>query len=162
VFGMTSRKRDNAYYLDQLRKRSPDIHRRYLAGEFKSGAAAFRAAGLRKSPSTLNALRRAWRNASLADQTAFAAEVSLLSRSVPSAAPAITTPTTVCGPDQRLTPDGVLRIQDIMAARGLGSGDVMAEMGFKRLDASLGMAIRRTTRIQPALAKALQSWSDRH
>lgn len=49
-------------------------------------------------------------------------------------------------------------IRDIMAHRKMKSGDVMRELGFKPLDASLGMALSRGTQLQPDLIKGLERW----
>jgi hypothetical protein len=57
------------------------------------------------------------------------------------------------------------RIPVIMTRRRLNDADVMRELGFKPLDASLWSAIRREkepTRIRPELAKALEKWLDKN
>jgi len=45
-----------------------------------------------------------------------------------------------------------------MSKRHLKMGDVMAEMGFPRLNASLGMALTRGTQLQPSVIEALEKW----
>ncbi len=50
------------------------------------------------------------------------------------------------------------RIEEIIAKRHLKVGDVMAEMGFKKLNASLGRALHREDRLQPDVIMALEKW----
>ena len=60
--------------------------------------------------------------------------------------------------DRKLVPDAIARVKDIMSKRRLKLGDVMDEMGFIRLDASLGMALRQKTRLRPEMIAALEKW----
>ncbi len=160
---MAGRKRDNAYYLGLVERRDPGIFARYRAGDM-TAAEAIRAAGVKTPPKAIHALRRAWKAASAADRTIFAAEVGL----VPAGAVTgpLSTPTavtvTICNPDGRLTRDGARRIQEIMDKRGITTGGIMKEIGLDPLDASLGQALRHSSRIKQALAEAVQVWVDRH
>lgn len=45
-----------------------------------------------------------------------------------------------------------------MAMRQLKPGDVMSEMGFSRLNASVGMALARGTQLNPDVVKSLEQW----
>lgn len=60
--------------------------------------------------------------------------------------------------DGRLLPAPKKRIEEIVAKRRLRVGDVMAEMGFPKLNASLGRAFHRGDRLQPHVVAALQKW----
>lgn len=52
----------------------------------------------------------------------------------------------------------VVRIDETMSRRRLKIGDVMAEMGFVHLNASLGRALARGTQLQSNLILALEKW----
>lgn len=60
--------------------------------------------------------------------------------------------------NRRLLPLTVARIDEIVSKRHLKIGDVMAEMGFARLNASLGMALAGGTKLQPYVINALEKW----
>lgn len=45
-----------------------------------------------------------------------------------------------------------------MAKRKLKPGDVMFEMGYLRLNASVGMALARGTQLTPQVIKSLEQW----
>ena len=62
--------------------------------------------------------------------------------------------------DRKHEPWAVDRIREIMTIRGIRNGNVMDEMGFKRLNASLGMALARGTQLQPTMIEALKLWLD--
>lgn len=57
-----------------------------------------------------------------------------------------------------LTQAAVAEIQAIMARRKMKPGEVMKEMGFKSLNASLPRALERGTKLQPAVLAALEDW----
>jgi DNA invertase Pin-like site-specific DNA recombinase len=50
------------------------------------------------------------------------------------------------------------RISKIMEVRSLKPGDVMAETGFKRLDAALWNALKRRRRVNPAMSDKVAAW----
>jgi hypothetical protein len=60
--------------------------------------------------------------------------------------------------DQKLTVPATRRIEEIMSKRRLKPGDVMAEMGYPKLDASVSMALVRGTKLRPDVIAALESW----
>lgn len=45
-----------------------------------------------------------------------------------------------------------------MLRRGMSMGAVMDELGFKRLNPSLGLALRQNSRLQPDMIAALEKW----
>jgi hypothetical protein len=57
-----------------------------------------------------------------------------------------------------LLPAAKARIEEIMANRGLEKGEVMAEIGYNPHDQSVSRALRRLTRLQPDVIKALEKW----
>jgi len=50
-------KRDNAYYLERLRRDHPGVYRDYQAGKYRNLSAALVAAGLRKDRNGLEGLK---------------------------------------------------------------------------------------------------------
>lgn len=63
--------------------------------------------------------------------------------------------------DQRFTPDGKERLKKAMETRGMvwrKYADLLEEMGFKRLNASIAMADLDGRRISQEMSKALEVW----
>lgn len=149
--------RDNAYYEARLERDHPTIYADLKAGKYRTVTDAALAAGLKTKRSRLHELKNAWNKASHAEQREFLKWLSA-SRSVvhPVSAPLI--PLAPIAINRCLVPLAVARIDEIMSRRHLKMGDVMAEMGIPRLNASLGMALARGTRLQPNLIAALEKW----
>jgi hypothetical protein len=59
------------YYASVIKRDHPEIHRRMLAGEFKSVYAAAVEAGIRKQITPLDQLQKAWRKASDDERQSF-------------------------------------------------------------------------------------------
>lgn len=170
-------KRDNDYYLQRLRDDFPAIYADYLAGKFKNAAAAFVAAGLRKPKSGLDHLRSAWKKASRSERRDFKLEIGCIgpggsSRSQTSGAkaPPSSPPsgTQVAGPKPLqaggyLSVDSIDHLRVVMSRRNMKIGDVMAEMGFKKLNTSVALAMGRGAQIRdPAVLAALETWLARN
>ena len=145
--------RSNDYYLERLRLDRPDILRDLLAGKYSSAAAAFRDAGLKKPRTRLQELKNAWSKASRAECDEFKAFIGC-------ATPPVATPpsTAPFSSDCRLSVTVVRQIKAIMLRRGMTMGAVMDELGFKRLNPSLGLALRQNSRLQPDMITALEKW----
>lgn len=152
---LKKQKRDNDYYLGRLEKEHPSIHADLLAGKYGSARAALEAAGLRKPTSVLSSLKTAWSKASAAERAAFLRDIG----AVPSATSGSSAAPIAVG--RRLTPAAKLKITTIMDSRNMTMGDVMDELGMKRLNPSLGMALSRDTEISAAMIKALEAWLGR-
>lgn len=166
--------RSNRYYLDRLRRDHPTVFADYKAGKFKNASEAFQAAGLRKKPSALDALRSAWSKATPAEKAAFSEEIGCTSSVGPSPAPlaarkvaagsatksrAPVSGTSAIHVAGYLTPDAVTRIKDAMARRGIRTGTVMREIGHNAFNPSLGMAMNQGLRIHdPATLEELTKW----
>lgn len=147
-----SRRRDRLYWLKRLRAEYPG-----LAEQVDRGALTVRAACIKarliKSPSRLDALKREWKKANLSDKRAF---IMWLKASV-SGKPRIE-PLTASG---YLTTAAIKQIHKIMADECLKPGQVMAQMGFKRLDPRLGFALRGDRKVNPEFAEKLEAWLSR-
>lgn len=159
---MAKPKRDNTYYLGVVEKKHPAIYARYLAGEFKSAAAAILAAGVRQPPKQIHALKRAWKNATATERAEFLSIVGLRTSGAASTPlPSHSLPP-ITDVEGRLTSDGKHWIIEIMTKRRLTMGLVMEELGQKRLNASVGRAMNQGHRLKSDLAASLQAWVDRH
>jgi hypothetical protein len=158
-------KRDNAYYFERLKSDFPSIHADWLAGAYPTVDAALKAAGLKKARTRLQELTNAWKHATVAEQSEFKRQIGC---AAPPPMPIPTpTPTTASGtlpiswapaPDRLLLPVERDRIQEIMKLRKMRHGDVMDEIGFKRLNPALGMAILHGYQLQPEMLEALRKW----
>lgn len=151
-------KRDNAYYEKQLQSRFPAIHSDYRVGKYSSLREALIAAGIKQPRSRLHELKNAWNKATLAERREFTRWLRIrIGAAVlsPATGGNVGRPLAV---DSRLEMWAVSRIETIMTSRRLSMGDVMNEMGFLKLDASLAMAMRKGTRLQPAVVSALGKW----
>jgi hypothetical protein len=170
-------KRDNHYYLERLRDECPAIYADYQAGKFKNAAAAFVAAGLRKTKSDLDDLRSAWKKASQSDRSTFKVEIGCIGSVSATSGPVVknssgarasasiglaaaTNPVHTHG---YLAKDTVAQIEAVIARRRIKVSEMMAEMGFKKLNPALGLALNRGSQIRdPAVLAALENWLTRN
>jgi hypothetical protein len=158
----TPQKRDNQYYLDRLRNEHPSVYTDLQAGRFKNATEALVVAGLRKRRTALDLLTLEWGKASSAEKDAFKRHIGCLA---PSAQPLTTAkiqpvaavPISSRG-KRRLPPALKAVVREVMDRRNLKVGQVMSEIGFASLDASLGGALSRDTQIQDKMVRALELW----
>ena len=165
-------KRDNAYYLERLRKDHPGVYRDYQAGKYRNLSAALVAASLRKDRNGLEGLKSIWMKASQADRDAFKAFIGCVAPPAAIVVPAVSMPapkpvtSAIHGTAPR-SPSSSLRtlppaladeIRVIMDRRGITTGPVMSEMNLDPRNPSLGTALHRRTRVQESLIKALEIW----
>ncbi len=152
--------RDSAYYEGRLKREFPAIYSDLKAGKYRTVTEAAVAAGIKQTRTRLHELKNAWTKADGIERRAFLdwliAEGVLTTRAAPTrrvhSGPALATS------DRYLTEPASKRIREIMARRHLKMGDVMFEMGFPKLNASLGMALHRNTQLQPDLLAELEKW----
>lgn len=150
-------KRDNAYYEKQLQKLHPSIHADYLAGKYPSLNQALHVAGIRKPRTRLSELKNAWEKAQPTEQRQF---LQWLQKQgalrTPLSGPVSSN--SVVAADRRLESWAIARIEEIMTKLNLMMGDVMHEMGFKKLNPSLGNAMRHGSKLSPEVIAALEIW----
>lgn len=150
----SKRKRDNAYYLRRLEKDFPALHAKWLSGGYSSPRKAFLEAGLMKDPERLNQLKRLWGKSSSTDRHDF---IAWLKAKRPPKVAAAPRSFVLLEPDRTLTVDASTRVKLIMMNRGVRMGTAMDELGLKRLDPSLGLALRGF-KVRPVLEAALSRW----
>lgn len=150
-------KRDSAYYEERLRLEFPAIYSDLQAGKLRTITEAAIAAGLKKTRTRLHELKNAFEKAEKSEQTAFLGWLAAQGFTIASSSSKGTGGSGIAM-DGRLSSATKKRIEEIIAKRRLKVGDVMAEMGFPRLNASLGLALRQSTRLQPDVITALQKW----
>ena len=159
---MPKQKRDNSYYLDRLKRERPDIHADLQAGKFRNASEAFVLAGLRKPRTPLDQLISAWAKAGPAERDAFLRRLTAMPVSphgphpAPGAPPA--TLTARNAPQPPLSLAEIADIRAIMDRRKIKNGDIMREIGLDPLDASLGVALSRGTRLRDDLLVRLRPW----
>lgn len=151
--------RDRAYYEERLKRDHPSVYADLKAGKHHTVTDAAIAAGLKKVRTRLLELKNAWAKAHPREQDAFLKWLKV-SGAVPPGFPAATP---VIGPaglaiDRQLTPAACRRIKLIMLKRHLAVGELMVELGYPALNASVGMALARGTRLQPDVIAALEKW----
>lgn len=153
-------KRDNAYFEERLKRDHPVIYADLKAGKYLTVTDAAFAAGLKTARTRLHELKNAWSKASSSERDDFLQWLAGagVTFSPTAAAPTFGTGIAAIAVGQRLTAPTSDRIGEIMLKRGLKAGDVMAEMGYSKLDASVGMALVRGTKLRPDVIKALESW----
>ncbi|WP_312470144.1 hypothetical protein [Brucella sp.] len=149
--------RNAAYYENRLKRDHPAIYADLKAGKYRTVADAAIAAGLRNRRTRLHELKNAWSKASPVEQREFLNWLRASRAVVPSIAVASPSLAPIAV-NRCLVPLAVARIDEIMFKRHLKMGDVMFEMGFERLNASLGMALARGTQLQPTVIAALEKW----
>ena len=148
-----AKKRDSAYWLARLRSEHPPLARKVAHGDITVRKACIHA-GLISPPSRLVALKREWNGASVAERKEFV----LWARGVrPSSSPA-----SLLGGDGYLSGATIKRIRRVMVATGQKSGDVMYEMGLKRLDPRLGFALQREWKPGNEFLAKLTRWLATH
>jgi hypothetical protein len=151
--------RDSAYYEERLKREHPSIYADLKTGKYQTVTEAAIAAGLKTLRTRLQELKNAWSKASATERDDFAQWLAGLGVTTSSASAASTSGVvTLTTSDRKLSPPASKRINDIMSKRRLTPGDVMAEMGFSKLDASIAMALARGTKLRPDVITALESW----
>lgn len=150
--------RDSSYYEERLKRDHPSVYADLKSGKFKTVAEAATAAGLKRPRTRTHELKNAWSKASASEQSDFLRWLATLGITLP---PSATPPPRLAfkvAIDRKLTPAATLRIKDVLAKRGLEKGEFMAEMGFKPHDQSVSLALRRSTRLQLDVIRALENW----
>lgn len=150
-------KRDSAYYEERLKRDHPTIYADLRAGRHRTVADAAIAAGMKKVRTRLHELKNAWSKADAAEQRDFLRWLAAAGVSLPAATGTSSSSTSITI-DRRLTAAASRRIEEIVLKRSLKAGDVMAELGFSKLNASVGMALARGTQLRPDVIAALEKW----
>lgn len=150
-------KRDNVYYEERLKNEFPAILADLKAGKHRTITDAAIAAGLKKPRTRLQELKNAFGKASRSEQSAFLGWLAAQGYLV-STTPASSISGSTIAKDRKLVPATEKRILEIMNKRGLKIGDVMAEIGYPKLNASLGLALSRGDRLQPDMIAAINKW----
>lgn len=155
---MKPQKRDNAYFEDRLRLKHPAVHADFLKGIHRTLADALIVAGMRKPRSRLHELKNAWDKASQPERDEFI-------RHIGGSPPVATTSSRLPMPflvHRRLTSPAIAAIMKFMDDRKLKMGEVMVLIGRDSLNASVGMALQRNTKIRQDLGKDLETLLTAH
>lgn len=157
-------KRDRAYFERRLRAEFPAIYNDLLAGKYGTVNAAASAAGLVKSPSPLDHLKRAWRKASTAERKEF---IKWVRGTASYSTPGTGLIRSAVTPDSYVEQWAIDRIYEVMDKRGIDQRDVSRELRAAKAslidpdDQSLWRAIgskRGKTRIGHDMIASLEQW----
>lgn len=148
-----AQKRDNVYYLQRLKTRRPDLYRECQAKRMTVSAAR-KQAGLGAERTRLHELKNAWTKATPDERRAFRDWLR-----GPVSGTAATRPVkTAFNRDGLMLVWARKRIADLMDRRGLSSGQLALELGLDPRNTSVMMAVRRSTKLAPATAAAVDIW----
>jgi len=155
-------KRDSAYYEARLQRDHAAIYSDFKAGKYLTITDAAVAAGLKKRRTNLQEMANAWSKATASERADFLQLLAGKGVVFPSvlSQPVVGTVIATIAVNQKLTVSTSDRIKEIMSKRRLKPGDVMAEMGYPRLDASVATALARETKLRPDVISALENWLD--
>jgi hypothetical protein len=150
-------KRDNAYYLQRLKKDWPALYREVQSGRM-SVAEARRRAGLGGHRTRLHELKNGWTHATPSERSKF---ISWARSTLPAAPAPMPAAKTAWAGDERMLDWAKRRIPEVMRRRKLSYAQLADEVGISRLDASLAGAIARDNRVKsPATRAAMDRWLD--
>lgn len=149
---MPKQKRDNEYYRQRLKTVAPALYKRVLAGEI-SVTKARRLAGLGGTRTRLSELLNSWSKATAAEKRKFIEVITGRSPS-PAAKPA----RAAFDADGLMLSWAAERIAQILERRRMSPGDMSVELGLKRLNASVGNAMRGDVRVKESTRIAVEKW----
>lgn len=149
-------RKDNAYYLNRLRRDFPQVYADHLSGKHRTVRDARRAAGILSERTPLHELNNAWRKASAVERQAFRASIG--SSSGPPAPSSGSHPPSAVDIHGHLTPGAVARIEQILSRRKIDLKAARAQMGLSPHNQALSMAIIRNWKINAPTAARLDAW----
>lgn len=148
-------KRDNAYYLQRLKKDWPALYREVQDGRLRV-ADARRRAGLGGNRTRLHELKNAWTHATPSERSKF---ISWARSTLPAAPVLVPTTRTAWSSDNRMLDWAKRRVPELMRRLSLSGVQLADQLGISRLDMSLARAIARDNRVKsPATRAALDRW----
>lgn len=153
----TKRKRDNAYFEERLKRDHPSIHADLVDGKYPTVVEAAMAAGLKEPKARLQKLKNAWSKSTDAERNDFLIWLAATG-ALPAASSAAETSPASISTGRYLLPATVASINHIMAKRSIGAGEIMSEIGFSRLDPSLGLALSQGYSLRLVVMAALENW----
>jgi hypothetical protein len=152
---MATQKRDNAYYLQRLKTVRHDLYLEVQAGRM-SVAAARKIANLGGNRTRLHELRNAWRHATTKQRQDFLTWAGLAPLVVRATTVA---PTTAWAADMTMHDWAKRRLEEILSRRSMSYGNLADELGIKRLNASISMAVTRGTKVKSSSSRdAVDRW----
>ncbi|MGB3877371.1 MAG: hypothetical protein WA980_16095 [Shinella zoogloeoides] len=149
--------RNSAYYEERLIRDHPEIYADLVGGKYQTITEAAMVAGLKKPRTRLHELKNAWTKASNLEQEEFLAWLTTIGALPPVSSNVGARPASISS-GRYLLPATVARINHIKTKRGMTTGDTMGEMGFSKLDASLGNALLNGHGLRLKVIEALEKW----
>ena len=152
-------KRDANYYRERLRRDHPTVFAGLGDGTYRSVRAAAIKAGLIRQPGRVDALQRAWNKATAAEKKEF---LDWARGKPKGSTKKIRTGADLVDANGWLTTAVSDQVRRAMAAQRLKMGDLMSELGLKRLNASVGNALHGRVRLNADTLDRLAAWLDKH
>ena len=152
--------RDNDYYLNRLEREHPVVFGDFQAGKYKTVEQALFDAKIKVKRTRLQELMNAWSKATTAEQHAFRHAIGCATPVAASSTPPV--PPVPFSVGRLLQPAAIASVQAIMARRAIKMGDLMNELGRKRLNASVGMALSQGSMLKQDLIDDLEAWVAKH
>jgi hypothetical protein len=150
-----SKKRDAAYFRERLKRDFPEIFAELRAGKIKSVRQATAKAGLIHLPTTVDDLKRGWKNATPAQRAVFVRWVKTTGIGIKGAT-GIKPPIVDVG--RYLRPDVIVVIRKWLVANHAKISDIVKGMGLSTLDGSLALALKGKYRLGKDTIVKLESW----
>ncbi|MGI6856398.1 hypothetical protein [Mesorhizobium sp. 1B3] len=150
-------KRGNAYYEERLIRDYPTIYADLVDGKYRTVTEATKASGLKKPRTRLQELKNAWSKSTNSERKDFLAWLTTTGVLPTGSSSAGATATSI-STGRYLLPATVARINHIKAKRGISAGEIMDEMGFTKLDPSLGLALSKGYGLRLSVIAALEKW----
>jgi len=154
---MAIQKRDSDYFKKKLRRRRKDLYDEVLAGRMTVNKAR-QLAGMGGKRTWISQLKNAWGKASPAERSQFLRWAGLTASSPTPPAPVPSPGGSAFDSDGYMLDWARRRIPEIMQRRSMSSGDVAEELGLKRLDASVMMAVRGDVKVKASTATEVDRW----
>lgn len=165
-------KRDNDYYAPQLKENDRSIYDDWAAGKIPTLATALLQAGIKQKRTRLHELKNAWKKGTATEQAEFlkwlADEQGLTCVPTISATStrSISTRTVLPSPVPlkksarlcHLPPEMKESLIEIIEDQKIATGEILRQIGFKPLDPSLGIALRKNSRVSVDMIEQLKLW----
>lgn len=152
-----SGKRDNAYFMQALKKKHMHLVVEILAGRMTVSQAR-KLAGMGGKRTRLHELKNAWGKATDAERHEFL-KWAREGLPVPTPTAAVARPREPAfSADRRMMPWAKTRILEIMDRRRLTSSNLAVELGLRPLDFSVMKAVRRDSKVKDETVTAVTDW----
>lgn len=153
-----TKRRDSAYYEGRLKKDHPGIYANLRSGKFKSVREAAIAAGLRREPSPLQALKGAWKRASKSEHGEFIKWLRDRRYLVKKGSKIAGGSPRLVDTGGYLTEQTITELKAIISRRRIPPAQICVELGRSRHDYRWRRAFERQDPVPPVFLAKLPAW----